>query len=292
MLSTPIRVAGEGRPVSITGHDTDVRISLTCVCYILSMRRGTPSAELFGGLLAMIRMAGTRDSMRHVGEKIGAPAATVSQTEKGQRALKEPKIAVWAAAFEVSEADLRELWALSQGLITVGDRLIFYSDRPGALGTDSLDAAIFETLPERPDLGPIYRLAERIIAVLRRLLPDAMLRVDPDDFEPPHIDKMAGGMTLSIAEEEENAAAAFVPLPIIECVWDGTPGWRQPSATTDRYRVRVPLLQELTPIVRRRGKSVNAVELEDLIRDLSGPERERVRGYVEAIVEQRGDSGG
>ena len=83
---------------------------------------------------------------------------------------------------------------------------------------------------------------------------------------------MADGMTLSIAGEEENAAAAaaFVPLPIIECVWDDTPGRRQPSATTRRYHVCVPLLQELTPIVRRRGKSVNAVELEDLIRDLPG----------------------
>ena len=227
--------------------------------------------------------------MRQVAEKIGAPAATVSQIEKGQRALKEPKIAVWAAALEVSETDLRELWALSQGLIAVDNRLVFYSDRPDVLGTDSLDAAVLETLRERPDLEPIYRLAERIIAVLERLLPDTGLGVDPDYFEPPHIPY---GMTLSIAEEEENAAAAaaFVPLPIIQCVWDDTPGWRQYSETTDRYLVRVPLLQELTPIVRRRGKSVNAVELEDLIRDLSGPERERVRGYVEAIVEQRADS--
>jgi hypothetical protein len=146
-------------------------------------------------------------------------------------------------------------------------------------------------LPERPDLEPIYRLAERITAVLRRLLPDARFGVNPDHFEPPHIDKMADGMKLSIAEEEENAAAAaaFVPLPFIESDLDDTPGWRQLSAIADWYRVRVPLLQELTPIVRRRGKSVNAVELEDLIRDLSGPERERVRGYVEAIVEQRAD---
>jgi len=258
------------------------------------MRRGTPSAELLGGLLAMIRIAGTRASMRQVGEKIGAPAATVSQIEKGQRALKEPKIAAWAAALEVSEADLHELWALSQGLITVGDRRVFYSDRPDVLGTESLNAAILKTLRERPDLEPIYRLAERITAVLMRLLPDARwFGVNPDDFEPPHIDKLAHGMTLSIAEEEENEAyaAAFVPLPIIE-LGDEPPGWRQLSADPDWYRVRVPLLQELTPILRRRGKSVNAMELEDLIRDLSGPERERVRGYIEAIVEQRSDPEG
>jgi len=265
------------------------------------MRRGTPSAELFGGLLAMIRTAGTRASMRQVGEKIGAPAATVSQIEKGQRALKERKIAGWAAALEVSEADLRELWALSQGLIAVDNRLVFYSDRPDALGTDPLNANILATLRERPDLEPIYRLAERITAVLRRLLPDASLGLDPDSSEPPHIDKMAYdfdkmafGRTLSIAEEEENeaATAAFVPLPIIQCVWEITP---DPPPSIDNISmdwIRVPVLQELTPIVRRRGKSVNAVELEDLIRDLSGPERERVRGYVEAIGEQRADSEG
>ena len=239
----------------------------------------------------MIRIAGTRASMRQVGEKIGAPAATVSQIEKGQRALKEPKIAAWAAALEVSEADLHELWALSQGLITVGDRLVFYSDRPDVLGTESLNAAILNTLHGRPDLEPIYRLAERITAVLMRLLPDTRwFGVNPDGFEPPHIDPYG---PLSIAEEEENEAyaAAFVPLPIIE-LGDEPPGWRQLTADADWYRVRVPLLQELTPIVRRRGKSVNVVELEDLIRDLSGPERERVRGYVEAIVEQRADTEG
>jgi hypothetical protein len=265
------------------------------------MRRGTPPAELFGGLLAMIRMAGTRASMRQVGEEIGAPAATVSQIEKGQRALKEPKIAAWAAALGVSETDLRELWALSQGLITVGDQLVFYSDRPDVLGTESLNAAILKALHERPDLEPIYRLAERITAVLRRLLPDAGLRVDPDSFELPHIDKFAYdfdkkafGRPLSIAEEEENEAyaAAFVPLPIIHCVWQVTPVRPPSDDNIDIDWVRVPVLQKLTPIVRRRGKSVNAVELEDLIRDLSGPERERVRGYVDAIVEQRADPEG
>ncbi len=251
------------------------------------MRRGTPSAELFGDLLAVIRMAGTRASMRQVGEKIGAPAATVSQIEKGQRALKEPKIAGWAAALEVSEADLHELWALSQGLITVGDRLVFYSDRPDALGAESLNSGILATLRERPDLEPIYRLAERIAAVLRRLLPDERLGVNPDYFEPPYPDEMYAP-TPAERDELAEAVAAFVPLPFIEFYWDDMPGRREPFW----YRVRVPLLQELTPIVRRRGKSVNAVELEDLIRSLSGPERERVRGYVEAIVEQRADPEG
>jgi hypothetical protein len=259
------------------------------------MRRGTPSAELIGGLLAMIRMAGTGDSMRQVGEKIGAPAATVSQVEKGQRALKEPKIALWAAALGVREADLHELWALSQGLIPVGrDRLVFYSDQPDVLGTEPLNPAILNTLRDRPDLQTIYRLAERITAVLRRRLPDTGLGVALDEFEPPYIDKMAEGKTLTVAEDEENeaAAAAFVPLPFIVCEWYDKPGRLQPHKITGAYFVRVPLLPKVTPIVRRRGKSVKAVELEDLIRDLSGPERERVRGYIEAIVEQRADPKG
>jgi hypothetical protein len=232
--------------------------------------------------------------MRQVGDKIGAPAATVSQVEKGQRALKEPKIPAWAAALEVSGADLHELWVLSQGRIPVGpDRLVFYGDLPEALGAEPLRPVILTTLGDRPDLEPIYRLAERIAAVLRRLLPHARLQVDPDRFEPIYIDETGLGLTLTPAEQDENAEAddAFDPLPFIECFWEGTPGRRQ-QLEMKRDRVRVPLLQELTPIVRRRGKSVKAVELEDLIRDLSGQERERVRGYVEAIVEQRAEPEG
>jgi hypothetical protein len=39
--------------------------------------------------------------------------------------------------------------------------------------------------------------------------------------------------------------------------------------------------------VRRRSSSVKAADLEDVIRGLSGPERERVRGYIDAVIEQR-----
>lgn len=250
------------------------------------MRRGTPSAELFGGLLAMIRTAGTAESMRQFGEKISAPAATVSQIEKGQRALKEPKIAVWSKALNVDESYLLELWQLSQGEVLIGDRRKFYTDAREGLGTETMRADIIEVLRERPDLEPIYRLAELIATVLEKVLPNAWIQVEPAEFEPLHIDKMAAGLKLTEAEEDEQEehAAAFVPLPFIECYWDNAPDRRQLS---ERFRVLVPLLQKLTPIVRRRGKSVNSVELEDLIRDLSGPERERVRGYVEAIVEQR-----
>ena len=223
--------------------------------------------------------------MREVGDKIGAPAATVSQVEKGQRALKEPKIAMWAAALEVSDADLHELWFLSQGLIPVGRRrTVFYSDGPGA---QPLHDGLVPSLRDGPDLAPIYRLADRIAAVLRRLLPDASIEVNQDEFEPPHIDQLVAG-TITAAEQDETSEAddAFLPLPLIEFVWYRTPGRREPSEMK-WDAIRVPLLQELTPIVRRRGSSVTAVELEDLIRDLSGPERERVRGYIEAIVEQR-----
>jgi transcriptional regulator with XRE-family HTH domain len=227
--------------------------------------------------------------MREVGDKIGAPAATVSQVEKGQRALKEPKIALWATALEVSKADLHELWFLSQGLIPVGRRrTVFYSARPGA---EPLRDGLVPSLRDGPDLEPIYRLADRIAAVLRRLLPDASIEVNPDKFEPPHVDQLVAG-TLTTAEQVENEAAAdaFLPLPLIEFYWYGTPGRREPSEMK-WDAIRVPLLQEPTPIVRRRGSSVKAVELEDLIRDLSGPERERVRGYIEAIVEQRARPG-
>ena len=258
--------------------------------------------------------------MREVGRRIGAPAATVSQVEKGQRALKKPKIGVWAAALEVDEADLDELWELSQGWIPVGHgSSVFYIDEPEAsytdepddragasiehsstdggrrllpmrheLGTEPLRDELVPTVGERPGLEPVYRLAERIATVTRRVLPDASVQVHPDKFEPPHIEKMAGGLTLTAAEEDENARAeaAFVPLPLIECYRSsGTRDRREPSEM--RHRVRVPMLRGLIPVAGRRAKSVNAAELEDLIRDLSGPERERVRGYIEAIVEQQ-----
>lgn len=161
---------------------------------------------------------------------------------------------------------------------------MFYSDRPGA---EPLRDGLVPSLRDGPDLERIYRLADRIAAVLRRVLPDASIEVNPDKFEPPHVDQLVGAI-LTAAEQVENeeAADAFLPLPLIEFYWYGTPGRREPSEMK-WDAIRVPLLLKLTPIVRRRGSSVKAVELEDLIRDLSGPERERVRGYIEAIVEQR-----
>ena len=52
----------------------------------------------------------------------------MSQAEKGQRALKEPKLGVCATALRVTEDELRELWLLSQGQVPVGDRAVFCTD--------------------------------------------------------------------------------------------------------------------------------------------------------------------
>jgi transcriptional regulator with XRE-family HTH domain len=254
-----------------------------------AMRRGTPSAELLGGLLEMIRTAGTTYSMRQVGDRIGAPAATVSQIEKGQRALKEPKIAIWSEALDVDEANLVELWWLCQGEVLVGDRRCFYTEAGEGLGTEHLQAEIVKALQKQPDLEPIYRLAELITRVLERLLPNAGLRVEPTEYEPLHLEKMAADMELTGSEQDEQAehGATFLCLPLIECFWDDASRRRPNSGISQRFQMQVPLLQELMPIVRRRGKSVDAEKVEDLVRTLSGPERERVRGYIEAIVEQR-----
>jgi transcriptional regulator with XRE-family HTH domain len=255
---------------------------------MLDMRRGTPSAKLFGDLLTMLRTVGTGQSMRQVGDRIGVRAATVSQIEKGQRALKEPKIAAWAGALDVSEADLRELWMLSQGQVQLGDRRVFYADEPDALGAERLNDSIAQALEQRPDLKPIYLLALRIATVLHRLLPDAGIQVRPDDdFEPPHLGE-PGGVPLTGVQEDENAEwASTFPLPFIERTRGGTPHSERRFEYEEGELIRVPRLEEQAPIVRRRGKAVGATDLEDLLHELTGPERERVRGYIDAIMDQR-----
>lgn len=257
------------------------------------MRRGTPSAKLFGDLLTMLRTVGTGQSMRQVGDRIGVRAATVSQIEKGQRALKEPKIPAWAEALEVSEVDLHELWMLSQGHVQVDGQLVFYADRPDAIGAEPQDETIVRTLEERPDLRPIYLLAQRMATVLDRLLPAAGIRIRPDDdCEPPHIGE-PGGPPLTGLQEDENAEwASTFPLPFIERTRGGAPFSERRFEYEDGELVRVPLLQEQTPIVRRRGKSMGTADLEELFHELTGPERERVRGYIDAIIDQRATDDG
>lgn len=221
--------------------------------------------------------------MRHLGERIGAPAATVSQIEKGERALKEPRIAEWAAALEVSEADLHELWMLSQGQMPAASGTpVFYEDQPDSPPAERPRPDIDRALERRPELESLYRLAERIAEVLNRLLPNERFQVDPDFEDPPYTE---GPFTEKemVANEEWDK---HYGLPSIVCYGDPRDP-RQPFP--EKYLVKVPLLQERTPIVRRRSRSVKAMDLEELIRDLSGPERERVRGYIEAIVEQRAE---
>jgi len=141
------------------------------------------------------------------------------------------------------------------------------------------------TNSKRPDLERIYRLAARIAAVLGRFVPEVTFQVQPYDLGSFYDEGWDSGKAFSDETEEYEAVkAAFVPIPIINCYSRAVSG---PS-----YSVGVPVLTRLTPVARRRGKSVKAVELDDLIRALTGPERERVRGYVEAIVEQRADANG
>ena len=247
------------------------------------MRRGTQQSQLFGGLLRMIRSVGSDDSMRQVGERIGvpAPAATVSQIEKGERALKEPKIADWAKALKVREADLLELWHLSQGDIVIGARRVFYTEAGEALGNHPLGDGIDKVLRERPDLERTYRLAARIAAVLRRVAPHVMFEVEPDDLGFDRERRETTRDFRDQTDEDDAVRAAFVPLPWIKCYSRDVSG--------PLHGVLVPVLTRLTPVARRRGKSIEVVQLDDLLRALTAPERERVRGYVDAIIEQRAD---
>lgn len=220
--------------------------------------------------------------MREVGERVpvSAPAATVSQIEKGERALKEPKIPQWAKALRVREIDLLELWQLSQGLVPADGRLRFYSDPGVSLGNQPLGDRIERELRERPEHAQMYRLAVRITDVLRRMVPTVEFEVEPyslgDFYER---EWRATERFDSEYSELEAVKAAFVPRPTIVCYSREVVG--------PVYEVHVPVIEKEGPIARHRGTSVNAVTLDELIRSLTAPERERVRGYVEAILEQR-----
>jgi transcriptional regulator with XRE-family HTH domain len=166
------------------------------------MRRGTPSAELFGMIIFVLRTVKSKKTMRQVSDIVGGFASTVSQVEKGQRALKEPKIEVWAEALEVNKDDFLELWFLSQGLIrSLGGERIFYTH--------------YDVL------------VAQITMIMDRLVPDEM------------------------------------------------------------KQIHIPKIEKPTPIQRQRSKSFRKKELERLIYELSGSERTRVQGYIEAIIENR-----
>lgn len=274
---------------------SDVNTFEKCVWYVSGvkddMRRGTDSAILFGEFLAMIRKVSSRASMRKIGDGIGSPAATVSQVEKGQRALKSERIAHWAQALGVNEDDLYELWWLSQGKVLVGERRIFYTDvaaRP-VLESAELSADVLRTVKEHPDLELIYRLADLMAMVVQELIPRGTVYVDVLEYEPIFLEEQqfGGGLTAEQEDKQAEHGAAFVRQPLIYCDWDDRHGDPRPCRRTAREVAGVPVLGRSVPIVRKRAKSMKNSELQNLIRDLSGPERERVRGYLEAVVEQR-----
>lgn len=73
------------------------------------MRRGTQACIQFGLNLKNTRVRQGL-TMHQVAKSLGVHAATVSQIEKAQRALKEDKIAAWAKALGVKEDWLRHEW--------------------------------------------------------------------------------------------------------------------------------------------------------------------------------------
>lgn len=73
------------------------------------MRRGTEAAERMGAYLREKREAKFL-TINALARKMGVPAATVSQIEKAQRALKEDKIPRYAKALGIHEEELLAVW--------------------------------------------------------------------------------------------------------------------------------------------------------------------------------------
>ena len=114
----------------------------------------------------------------------------------------------------------------------------------------------------------------RICAVMRRLLPSEEFGVQPLTPEDPIPADLNG-------DDDGAPQEDFVPRPVLWVVW------HDPDAPDPVAAVTIPLLKRPTPIVRRRTPTVVTGDLQELIRALSGAERERVRGYIEAVIEQR-----
>lgn len=93
------------------------------------MRRGTPSAELFGKCIFLIRTEHSHHSMRAIGRSMMQPPVCVSQAERGQRAVKENRLEALAYALNVDDVELKKLWWLCQGYrIKASGERVFYSD--------------------------------------------------------------------------------------------------------------------------------------------------------------------
>jgi len=212
----------------------------------------------------------------------------VSQVERGERALKKPKLESWAPALEISYDPFEELWFLSQGMIWLDGRRVFYADHPEALGDNHLGPQIDEVLEANPDIEPVYRLASRIVETLKTILPllDISLDVDGDDKEPPYLDGFIHGQLTDLRKAEMEEFSSRGPLPMIHGLWG-------PQNVKDRIErwIQVPFIEKDQPVRRPRGEATTSEELETLVGRLSALERERVRGYVDALIENRGAVG-
>lgn len=253
------------------------------------MKRETPAATLFGALLTTVRLGGTGSSMRRVAQRIGTPTATVSQTEKGQRALKQPKIAAWADALEVRAEDLHELWQLSQGLVRIDGELAFYGDRQEPFAAIPPGPDIEQVLERRPELGPLYRLASLIADALSRTLGGAHVRVDPvgEHWEYPAYEPPLTDDERHWTEQWEERS----DLPCLRCSAVAPPEDERISEFAEGELIEIPWIRDPSPIARPRTRSADTSDLDELIRSLTGAERERVRGYIEAIIGGRASDG-
>jgi len=239
------------------------------------MMRNTPSARLLGHLLMWIRWAGTGASIRATARAADLPPATVAQIEKGQRALKKPKIASLAGALEVDSDDLMELWELCQGLVRDSSgRLNLYTQVPDPTPSAS------HTWSNRPgeterdhELNPEFRLAGQICTVMSRVMPRAQFDVQParPDDPIPHALELDG-----IAAHQ---APSEIPVLWVQ--------WNDPNALDEVAALALPLITGPSKQDRAIHSVASPSALDELIRTLTVAERERVRGYVEAVIEQR-----
>lgn len=73
------------------------------------MRRGTEPAIKMGLYLKELREQKGL-SMNELGRRMGVPAATVSQTEKAERALKSYRIQMWANGLGVTYSTINDVY--------------------------------------------------------------------------------------------------------------------------------------------------------------------------------------
>ena len=132
--------------------------------------------------------------------------------------------------------------------------------------------------PARIWRAPIYVQTQRLADVLRRALPEARVQVDPDDFsrfqDERDLERERLGEPRETVPELE---ADFLELPFVNVYEDGFP----------RYGVGLPLLETRAGRALRSGTSAASRDLKGMIRRLTPCERERVRGYIDAILELR-----